>query len=51
VIARTQKGLELVKAAEKAGYVELRELAQSDKGFQKILSMSQAKRLRKAVKN
>ena len=50
VIARTQKGLELVKAAEKAGYVELRELAQSDKAFQKILSMAQAKRLRKAVK-
>jgi len=28
IIARTEKSLELVKQAEKAGYIELRELAQ-----------------------
>ena len=49
IIARTEKGLELVKQAEKAGYIELRELAQESKGFQKVLNMAQAKRLRKAV--
>jgi coenzyme F420 hydrogenase subunit beta len=49
IIARTEKGLELVKKAEKAGYVELRELPQTEKAFQKILNMAQTKRLRKAV--
>jgi coenzyme F420 hydrogenase subunit beta len=49
IIARTEVGLELVKQAEKAGYIELRGLAQESKGFQKVLSMAQAKRLRKAV--
>lgn len=49
VIARTQKGLELLQKAEKAGYVELRELPQTEKGFQKVLNMAQMKRLRKAV--
>jgi len=49
IIARTQKGLQLVKGAEKAGYLELRELPQTEKGFQKVLTMAQAKRLRKAV--
>jgi coenzyme F420 hydrogenase subunit beta len=49
VIARTGKGLELVKNAEKAGYIELRELPQAEKGFQKVLSMAQAKRMRRAV--
>jgi hypothetical protein len=39
----------LVKQAEKAGYIELRELTQESKGFQKILTMAQTKRLRKAV--
>jgi coenzyme F420 hydrogenase subunit beta len=49
IIARTEKGLELIKRAEKAGCVELRELPQSEKGFQKVLNMAQMKRLRKAV--
>jgi coenzyme F420 hydrogenase subunit beta len=49
VIARTEKGIELVNKAEQAGYVELRELPQNEKGFQKILTMAQSKRLRKAV--
>jgi coenzyme F420 hydrogenase subunit beta len=49
IIARTEDGLELVKQAEKAGYIELCALAQESKGFQKVLSMAQAKRLRKAV--
>ena len=49
VIARTEKGLELLKQAEQAGYVELHELPQNEKGFQKIFNMAQSKRLRKAV--
>jgi coenzyme F420 hydrogenase subunit beta len=49
VIARTEKGLELLKQAEQAGYVELHELPQNEKGFQKILNMAQSKRLRKVV--
>ncbi|HXY82245.1 MAG TPA: Coenzyme F420 hydrogenase/dehydrogenase, beta subunit C-terminal domain, partial [Candidatus Saccharimonadales bacterium] len=49
ILARTENGLDLVKQAEKAGYIELRELTQESKGFQKILSMAQTKRLRKAV--
>ena len=49
VIARTAKGLELLQQAGKAGYVELRELAQTEKGFQKIVNMAESKRLRKAV--
>jgi coenzyme F420 hydrogenase subunit beta len=49
IIARTGKGLELVKKAENAGYLEIRELPATDKGFQKILNMAQGKRLRKAV--
>ena len=49
ILARTEKGLDLVKQAEKAGYIELRELTQESKGFQKILTMAQTKRLRKAV--
>ena len=49
IIARTQKGLDLIKRAEKAGYVELRELPKSEKGFEKVLNMAQMKRLRKAV--
>jgi coenzyme F420 hydrogenase subunit beta len=49
IIARTEHGLELVKQAQKAGYIELRELPPESKGFQKILSMAQAKRLRTAA--
>ena len=49
IIARTEQGLELVKQAQKAGYIELSELPPESKGFQKILSMAQAKRLRTAV--
>jgi hypothetical protein len=36
-------------AAVRAGYVELRELKQEDKGFQRILNMSQMKKARKTV--
>ena len=49
IIARTEKGLELLKKAEMAGYLELRELKQEDKGYQKVLNMAQMKRARKAV--
>lgn len=50
IITRTEKGLNLLRESEKAGYLETRELSQEDKGFQKVVSMSQMKRLRKAVK-
>lgn len=48
-LARTEKGADLLREAAEAGYVELRELLQSDKGFQKVLNMAQAKRMRKTV--
>lgn len=44
VIARTQTGLDILNAAAKAGYVELQELKQDDKGFQTILKMTQLKK-------
>ncbi len=50
VIARTEKGFELLKNAEKAGFLELRELKPEEKGYIKVTNMSQAKRLRKAIK-
>ncbi len=50
VIARTEKGLELLKNAEKAGYIELRELKPEEKGYLKVVNMTQTKRLRKAIK-
>jgi coenzyme F420 hydrogenase subunit beta len=49
VIARTATGLKLLQEAEKAGYVELRELQQTEKGYQKIVNMTESKRMRKAV--
>jgi coenzyme F420 hydrogenase subunit beta len=49
IIARTRAGLELVISAARRGYVELRELKQEDKGFQKVLNMTQIKRTRKTV--
>jgi len=49
VIARTEKGIELLKRAEQAGYLKLVEMPQNEKGFQKVLNMAQSKRLRKAV--
>lgn len=49
VIARTEKGLDVLKNAEKAGYLELRELKAEDKGYQKIVKMAQMKRLRTAI--
>jgi coenzyme F420 hydrogenase subunit beta len=49
VIARTEKGLDLLKKAEEAGYLELRELPATEKGYQKVLNMAQAKHARKAV--
>ncbi len=50
VIARTEKGLELLKNAEKAGYIELRELKSDEKGYLKVVNMAQTKKLRKAIK-
>lgn len=50
VIARTEKGLELLKNAEKAGYIELRELKPEEKGYLKVVNMAQTKRLRKSIK-
>jgi coenzyme F420 hydrogenase subunit beta len=50
VIARTEKGLKLIKDAEKAGYLELRELKPEEKGYAKVVSMVQFKRQRKAGK-
>jgi len=50
IIARTERGLELLKNAEKAGYVELRDLKPDEKGYLKVVNMAQAKRLRKAIK-
>jgi coenzyme F420 hydrogenase subunit beta len=51
IITRTEKGLELLRKAEEAGYVELRELKQEEKGYEKVVNMAQAKRLRKAIQN
>jgi len=50
VIARTEKGAELLKSAEKAGYVELRELKPDEKGYLKVVKMAETKRLRKQPK-
>jgi coenzyme F420 hydrogenase subunit beta len=47
VIPRTEKGLELLRNAEKAGYLETRELKPEDKGYIKVVKMAEAKRLRK----
>jgi coenzyme F420 hydrogenase subunit beta len=47
VVARTQKGLELLSDAEKAGYLELRELKPDAKGYLKVAKMAEAKRMRK----
>jgi coenzyme F420 hydrogenase subunit beta len=49
ILARTEKGLELLKAAEKDGYIEVRDLPPTEKGFQKVVNMATAKRARKAV--
>lgn len=50
IIARTEKGLDILKQAEKAGFVELRELKPEEKGYQKVVNMAQAKRARKATR-
>ncbi len=50
VIARTERGFDLLKNAEKAGYVELRKLKPDEKGYLKVVNMSQTKRLRTAIK-
>ena len=50
IVARTEKSADLLKKAAEAGYLELRELPQTEKGFQKVLKMAEMKRLRKAVK-
>lgn len=49
IIARTEKGLDLLKKAEMAGYLELRELSATEKGFQKVVNMAQIKHARKAI--
>ena len=50
IVPRTEKGLELVRNAEKAGYIETMELKTDAKGYLKVAKMAEAKRLRKAVK-
>jgi len=47
IIARTEKGLDLLRKAESAGYLELRELPATEKGFQRVVNMAQMKRTRK----
>ena len=47
VIARTENGSELLRNAEKAGYLETRELKSDAKGYIKVVKMAEAKRLRK----
>jgi coenzyme F420 hydrogenase subunit beta len=47
VIARTPKGLELLTNAQKAGYLELRELKPDAKGYLKIVKMAEGKRTRR----
>jgi len=49
VIARTEKGLNLLRDAEKAGYLEIRELKPDAKGYLKVVKMTEAKRARKPV--
>jgi coenzyme F420 hydrogenase subunit beta len=44
VVARTQKGIDLLKNAEKAGYLELRELKPDAKGYLKVAKMAESKR-------
>jgi len=51
IIARTEKGLQLLKDAAKEGYLELRELKPDGKTIQKVLSMAQIKRVKSAVKS
>jgi coenzyme F420 hydrogenase subunit beta len=50
IIARTEKGLNLLKNAKRAGYLEIHELPSTEKGFQKVVNVTQAKRSRKAAK-
>ena len=50
VVPRTEKGLELLTNAEKAGYLETRELKPDERGYLKVVNMAQSKRLRKAIK-
>jgi coenzyme F420 hydrogenase subunit beta len=47
VVARTEKGIELLRNAEKAGYLEIRELKPDAKGYLKIVKMAETKRSRK----
>lgn len=47
VIARTQKGLDLLTNAQKAGYLEIRELNPDAKGYLKVVKMAEGKRTRK----
>jgi len=49
VIARTEKGSQLLRDAEKAGYLETRELTPDKKGYLKVMKMAESKRLRKRV--
>jgi coenzyme F420 hydrogenase subunit beta len=49
VIARTQKGFDILMEAAKAGVVELRELKPDEKGFQRVLNMAQIKRTKKPI--
>jgi coenzyme F420 hydrogenase subunit beta len=50
IVTRTPKGLELLRNAAKAGYLETRELKPDAKGYIKVVKMAEAKRMRKAIK-
>jgi coenzyme F420 hydrogenase subunit beta len=50
VISRTSKGLQLLRNAQEAGYLEVNELKPDGKGFLKLVKMAETKRLRKAIK-
>jgi len=49
VVARTEKGMDLLTNAVKAGYLETRELKPDSKGYLKVAKMAESKRLRKAI--
>jgi coenzyme F420 hydrogenase subunit beta len=50
IVPRTLKGLELLKNAERAGYLETRELKPDAKGYLKVVKMAETKRLRKSIR-
>jgi len=49
VVTRTKKGAELLRNAEKAGYLEILELKPDAKGYLRVVKMAEAKRMRKKM--